>query len=144
MVASPKFESLLAIDVGEKRIGVARAHLDALFPSPLTTLQNPESFVDDIVRLVAEEKAAALIVGLPRGLSGQETNQTTTVRDFVSRLQPELTIPVYWRDEAVTSEKAEAELRSRGKPYAKADIDALAAVYILEDYIKDNPVKTDG
>jgi putative Holliday junction resolvase len=133
------FETILALDVGEKRIGVARAHLSALLPAPLTTLEQPELFIDDIVSLVASEKAAALVVGLPRGLSGQDTPQTETVRHFVEGLEPKLDIPVYWSDEAVTSEKAEAELRSRGRPYAKADIDALAAVYILEDYIKEHP-----
>lgn len=133
-----KLQVLLGLDVGEKRIGVARAHLDAPFPGPLTTLENPDEFLTDIVRLVAQEGAAALVIGLPRGLNGQETAQTAWVRDFVARLQPQLDIPVYWRDEAVTSVRAEAELRGRGKPYQKADIDALAAVYILEDYIKDN------
>jgi putative Holliday junction resolvase len=139
METSRNLETLLAIDVGEKRIGVARAHLSVPFPGPLTTLEDPENFVDDIVRLCQEEKAAALIVGQPRGLNGQETAQTAAVRNFVATLEPKLSIPVYWSDEAVTSAKAEEELRARGKPYAKADIDALAAVYILEDFIKGNP-----
>jgi RNase H-fold protein (predicted Holliday junction resolvase) len=39
------------------------------------------------------------------------------------------------QDEAVTSKRAEAELEARGKPYQRGDIDALAATYILEDFL---------
>jgi putative Holliday junction resolvase len=139
METNHKYETVLALDVGEKRIGVARAHLSALFPQAVTTLEHPERFADDIAALCESEQASALVVGLPRGLGGQDTAQTAKVREFVAALEPRLQIPVYWSDEALTSEKAEAELRGRGKPYVKADIDALAAVYILEDYIKEHP-----
>jgi putative Holliday junction resolvase len=135
METSLKPETILAIDVGTQRIGVARAYLDALFPHPLTTLEQPDRFIDAIVELTSSEKAGVLVIGLPRGLNGQETAQTVAVREFGQRLENQLNIPVYWSDEAVTSVKAEAELRSRGKPYAKGDIDALAAVFILEDFI---------
>jgi putative Holliday junction resolvase len=137
MEAPRSLDTILALNVGTKRIGVARAHLDTSFPAPLTTLAQPERFIDDIVMLSQSEKAAAVVVGLPRGMNGQETQQTHIVRDFVATLEPRLQIPVYWTDEAVTSEQAESELRRRGKPYTKADIDALAAVYILEDYLKE-------
>ncbi len=43
------------------------------------------------------------------------------------------------QDEAVTSKHAEAELESRGKPYERGDIDALAATYILQDWLAENP-----
>jgi putative Holliday junction resolvase len=144
MEANRKSDTILALDVGEKRVGVARAHLDALFPAPLVTLDRPEQFIDDIIALVTSENASAVVVGLPRGLSGQDTGQTAAVRTFVAELEPRLAVPVYWNDEAVTSEHAEAELRARGKPYAKADIDALAATYILEDYIREHRQEIHG
>lgn len=139
MQTSRKPETILGLDVGERRIGVARVHMSALFPAPLTTLENPESFVTDIVALCETEAVAAVVVGLPRGLSGQETAQTAAVEDFAEQLQEVLPVPLYFTDEAVTSEKAEAELKQRGKPYVKADIDALAATYILEDFITEHP-----
>jgi putative Holliday junction resolvase len=144
METNPKYETILALDVGEKRIGVARAHLDALFPTPLTTLEQPERFIEDILGLAASEKASALVVGLPRGLDGQSTAQTAAVQTFVTKLETRLSIPVYWSDEAMTSAHAEAELRARGKPYTKANIDALAAVYILEDHLREHPELTHG
>lgn len=130
----------LALDVGEKRIGVAVANLEVRFARPLTTLDQPERFVTDIVALVRSEDAAYVVLGLPRGLDGQETAQTAYVRDFYNQLltalgSAGLQIPLYWIDEALTSAKAERELAARGKPYAKGAIDALAATYILEDYL---------
>jgi putative Holliday junction resolvase len=141
MATNAASETILALDVGERRIGVARAFLGAPFPGPLTTLDNPDTFLSDIQALCASEGAAALVLGLPRNLSGQETTQTKWVQEFGKRLESLLSIPVYWNDEAVTSIAAEAELRRRGKPYAKGDIDALAAVYILEDFIENNKHK---
>lgn len=130
--------SLLAIDVGAKRIGVARALLSVRFATPLTTLENPKTFQQDIADLIDREASGALIIGLPRGMNGQDTEQTRTVRAFGDDLAAQLRIPVYWMDEAATSAKAEQELQTRGRPYRKADVDALAATYILEDFLREN------
>lgn len=131
--------SILALDVGGQRIGVARANAVARIASPLTTLVNDESINESIQKLIAEHDAAALVVGLPRGLSGQHTDQTRSVEAFVANLRQAVNLPVYWQDEAVTSKQAEAELKARRKPYAKGDIDALAATYVLEDFLRDHP-----
>lgn len=130
--------SVIALDVGERRIGVAVAGVPALLPRPLMTLNNSEKILHDIVALVQDQRALALVVGLPRGLEGQVTVQTRTVENFGHELEQHLSIPLYWQDEAVTSRQAEEELESRGKPYKKGDIDALAATYILEDFIRDH------
>jgi RNase H-fold protein (predicted Holliday junction resolvase) len=53
-------------------------------------------------------------------------------------LGQKLPLPISWQDEAVTSVRAEEELRARGKPYVREDIDALAATYILEDYLHEH------
>lgn len=126
---------VLALDVGKQRIGVARAHPIARIASPLTTLQYSDAILQDIADLLKNDDVGTLVVGLPRGLNGQETEQTTWVRQFTDDLKQKIDAPVVFQDEAVTSQKAEAELNKRGKPYAKGDIDALAATYILEDYL---------
>jgi len=131
--------TILALDVGERRIGVARATTMARLASPLVTIERGPHTMDDIRKLVSDEGATTLVVGLPRGLNGQSTEQTRTVQAFGDELAAALSMPVHWQDEAVTSRQAEAELQSRGKPYAKGDIDALSAVYILEDFLRDNP-----
>lgn len=130
--------TILALDVGDKRIGVARANTLARLASPIATLHHGPDTLDEIARLVASEDAATVVIGLPRGLDGQETAQTAHVRAFGSQLESVLHVPVHWQDEALTSRKAEAELERRGKPYQKGDIDALSATYILEDFLHDN------
>ncbi len=127
---------IVALDVGEKRIGVASANVVARLASPLKTLETGESTIDDIKQLLAEETAAALVVGLPRNLSSEDTDQTRTVRAFVEELKQHVSVPVYWQDEALTSHVSKEILNSGKKPYAKGDIDALAASHILEDYLK--------
>jgi putative Holliday junction resolvase len=129
----------LSLDVGDVRIGVASANTMSRIASPLMTVKNDEDVKDTLLKLIEEQEIAGLVVGLPRGLSGQDTPQTQKVRDFVESLSASLTVPVYWQDEATTSLMAEAELKKRGKAYQKEDIDALAATYILEDFLREHP-----
>jgi len=131
--------TILALDVGEVRIGIAQANTMARLASPLTTIQHTPNVFEDIRALMKQEGATMLVVGLPRGLDGQETAQTARIQAFGGELGERLGLEVHWQDEALTSRKAEAELESRGKPYRKGDIDALSATYILEDFLRDNP-----
>jgi len=130
--------AILALDVGERRIGVALANVHVRLASPLTTLQRSDVSPDDIRQLIEQHDVGALVVGLPRGLDGQHTHQTKAVETFAAELAKAVAVPLHWQDEAVTSRQAEAELIARGKPYKKEDIDALSAVYILEDYLRDH------
>lgn len=131
--------SILALDVGDKRVGVARASLIARLPEPLTTLQRGPAFFEELRRIMADEDAATLVVGLPRGLDGQTTAQTETTRAFVAELEQQIDRPVHLQDEALTSKKARAELDAGKKQYRRSDIDALAATYILEDFLTTHP-----
>lgn len=127
----------ISLDIGTKRIGVAVASLITRFPRPLTTLINDEHIVASIQQVIETEQASVIVAGLPRSLTGQETAQTVYVRDFVARLQSDIALPFFFQDEALTSVRAEEELKARGGNYDKGAIDALAAVYILEDYLEE-------
>lgn len=130
--------SVLALDVGSKRIGIASASLIARLPHPLTTLENDDNFFESLKQIINHEDAGTLVVGLPRGLQGQSTDQTRFTEAFALKLKETIGLPVYLQDESVTSEHAEAELRNRGKDYSKGDIDALAATYILDDWLAEH------
>lgn len=132
--------SVLALDVGDARVGVAATSLVACLPRPLTTLQRGDDFYDELQQIIKTENITTIVVGLPRGLAGQRTAQTTTVENFVTELHQHIDLPIAMQDEALTSQKALAELETSGKPYQKADIDALAATYILEDYLAEHSV----
>jgi putative Holliday junction resolvase len=130
--------NLLALDVGERKIGVARASGIARVAEPLITLPNDEAFGAALRRLIKEYDVSLVVVGLPRGLDGQETAQTQYVRDFMASL--DLSIKQVYQDEAVTSVNAEAQLKQAGKPYTKEDIDSVAASIILGDYLQEAPI----
>lgn len=127
--------NILALDVGDRRIGVALARQPVLLAIPITTIDNNASISAEIHKLITEYYVGTVVVGLPRDLDGQETAQTKIVRNFADQLAADLKVPVKLQDEAVTSVKAEAELNARQSTYNKEAVDSLAAVYILEDYI---------
>lgn len=131
--------SILALDVGGRRIGIAVANIAARFARPFSTFENNDQFVDMLKKTIIDTDAAVIVVGLPRGLDGQDTAQTAAIRTFITNLEKHIDLPFYWQDEAVTSKKAEAELKARKVPYDKGEIDALAATYILEDFLHDHP-----
>ena len=135
MASSARVGSVLGLDVGQARIGVALARLDVRLPQPQGAIPNDDHTMDAIRRLVAEHDVQQIVVGWPRGLDGQTTGQTKASEAFADDVRQATGIPVALQDEAMTSQKAEAELQSRGKSYAKGDIDALAATYIVEDYL---------
>ena len=128
---------ILGLDVGEKRIGVAIASTIARLPSPLVTLANDGNFLESLKKLITRERVGALVIGFPRGLDGQTTQQTAAVESFIGQLKKQIDLPIYTQDEALTSQKAETELHARGN-FNKADVDALAAAFILEDFLTEN------
>lgn len=132
-------DSILALDVGARRVGVAVATVQARLPRPLITLIQDDTFFDALEAIVEVEGVHALVVGFPRGMQGQHTAQTTAIETFVAELKQHLPLPVHLQDEALTSKHAKAELDAKGKPYDKGAIDALAATYILEDFLQEHP-----
>ncbi len=127
--------NILALDVGERRIGVALANTLAKLPSPLTTIANNQETWQNLRSLIDEHGVTHLVVGLPRNLSGDDTAQTAYCREFAETLKEKFSLDVTLQDEALTSHKAEEELKSRKTGFDKAAVDALAATYILDDYL---------
>lgn len=125
--------SVLGLDIGEKRIGVARVQLIARIPEALGALNNDEGFSGALQALIDEYQPDTLIVGLPRNLDGQETAQTQYVKAFSQENLLQFNLPIVFQDETLTSRVAEDRLQ--GTNYKKGDIDAQAAVVILEDYL---------
>lgn len=130
-------EYILALDYGNKRVGVAIAHVIARLPRPLTTLTNDETLFDEVRKLVKQEGVARVVVGLPRSMDGSYSAQTEAAEAFAEQLRGLLDVPVDMADETLTSVDAESALA--GRKHAKSDIDALAATFILERYLADHP-----
>lgn len=128
--------SIIAVDVGEKRVGVAVASTVARIAQPLTTLDYKEA-VPKLRILSDEHQVDTIIVGLPRNQQQQDTQQTKFTKQFMANLATHVTVPIVPYDEAFSSQRARTELQDRKKPYSKADVDALAATFILEDYLRE-------
>ncbi len=122
----------LGIDYGAKRIGLATAN-----SAKLATARTTVGTVAELINFIKQHGPfAAVIIGLPRGLDGQDTPQTLAVRRFCDdTLWSKLHLEPIFQDEAGTSTLAEERLKAAGKPYTKADIDAEAAAIILQDYL---------
>lgn len=128
--------NVLALDVGDVRIGVARANRVARIAEPLVTLAaQDETVLASIAELTRQHEVDTIVVGLPRDMRGEETAQTQKVYDFADKLKTTVSIPIVFQDESLTSVKAEESLKSAKKGYTKEDVDALAAAFILEDYL---------
>lgn len=129
-------DNILSLDIGETRIGLALGSKLTKLAHPLITIKNDEEFIGKLEKLIDEYKVNLLVVGLPRNLNGEDTNQTQYCRDFAENIRSKINIDLEFRDEALTSVKAKEELELTKKNYEKADVDKLAACYILEDYLR--------
>lgn len=128
-------QSLLALDVGEKRIGVALADTSVQIAIAYDTIEVDGNEIQEIARLVSLESVDTIVVGYPRNQSGETTAQTAYVEQFTERLV-DLAPAIEFQDESLTSVKAEELLKAQKKPFSKGDIDSLAASLILQDYLE--------
>jgi len=123
----------LAIDYGEKRVGLAVGDNSTGLALPFGVLQrtSDELLLEQLVKVINEEAIDTVVVGEPLSLSGQATSQTATCRNFASFLKANLKIAVEMFDERLTSRRADmpfqgVKTRSR---------DELAAMFLLQDYL---------
>ena len=124
-------KQLLSLDVGEKKVGVARASAVARLPEPLGSI-NTKTALSEIRKMVQKYNIDTIVVGLPRNLNGEDTSQTLFVRDWVVKAKSEFSVPFYWQDEALTSKVAAAIADTNKHP---KDEHSLAAAVILDDFL---------
>ena len=137
---------VLALDVGEKRIGVSLGETEVSFASPLTTIPRTSepNDIDAVLRLVAEHDAAEIVVGLPRSLSGRMGPQAMQVSRFADELSRRASVPVKTVDERYSTVEAEKLLRQAGAEPSKdrARVDAAAATVILQSYLESKRLRS--
>jgi len=129
--------TILALDVGERRIGVAYADTSIRIPVVRGVIDVDGNEIDQIKAAYDELQAGELVLGYPRNQNGEATAQTRYVEAFAEKLSAAGFV-CYFQDESLTSVLAEQYLSEEGKPYSKGDIDARAAAIILEDYLREH------
>ena len=144
----------LAIDFGRKRIGLALSDATGMLARPWKTLaargglqQTTTDVLGEIEALRNESDGlAAIVIGWPRRLSGEPTEETRRVEAFTGQLRMRVDVPVVLQDERLTSREAERLLAQREKDWRKRKplLDAAAAAVILQDYLDSQFARGDG
>lgn len=129
---------LLGIDYGSKRVGLALSDPTHLIASPFETviLKSLRHLFRELKRIIYENDVETVVVGIPYGMKGQETNQTEIVREFAEELR-QMGLQVEEEDERLSSTSAEKALVEQEiKPTLNKElVDQTAAAIILQQYL---------
>lgn len=131
---------MLSVDYGDARTGIAFCDAMELLASPVTVIH--ETYMPKVAKQVAalaeEKRAELVVVGNPVNMDGTEGDRSEKCRELAALLETEYGLKTDMMDERLTTVEAHRALNvtnTRGKD-RKAVIDAVSAVIILEDYIK--------
>ena len=129
----------MAIDLGEKRIGIALSDPSGIIALPLTTITGipRNERMNEILRLLEENQAEEIVVGLPLSLSGKLGPSARSVTQFVELLTNQCSVPVITVDERYSTAEAERLISHTGVKPSKnrPKIDSTAATIILQAYL---------
>lgn len=130
---------VLALDVGDKRIGVAVSDLSRLIARPVETVtrKNRESDIRRIAQISAEQEAAVIVIGLPRNMDNSEGAQAAKARSFAKHLARATSARIVFEDERLSTFSAIESLVERGikTGHARELVDMEAATIILQGYL---------
>ena len=140
---------VLGIDYGARRIGLALSDATATLASPWRLVQRPPSEAQTLRLMITEietlakddDGLEAVVVGWPRRLDGSANAQTPIVEAFARALESQVAVPIVLQDERLSSREAESRLAIREADWRKrkANLDAMAAAVILQDYLDGRP-----
>lgn len=119
----------LGIDYGEKKIGLSISAGSIALPwKILNNFKSNNEVIDEIKKIIDQEKIEVIVVGKPLSLRGTGSNQTKVVNDFVDFIKKNVNLPVYEIDERFSSQMAQKQSGGRND-------DAQAAANILQTYL---------
>jgi putative Holliday junction resolvase len=129
----------LAIDLGDKRTGLAVGDDVTNVVTPLEVVQQPvgPALIDAIGRVIASHEPDELVIGLPLNMDDTEGPRAKLVREFAASLHGAHPLPVHFQDERLTSYAADQQMARSGRTHKqkKQARDALAAAAILRDFL---------
>jgi putative holliday junction resolvase len=129
---------IIGLDLGERRIGVAAADDRMPVAVPVGTVEADGDAVGAVSRVVEEQQADEVVIGLPLSMSGAMGPQAQQAMDIVETLRERLGVPVHTWDERLTTVQASRSLGSRrrgGRERARGARDAVAAAILLQAYL---------
>ena len=130
---------ILAIDYGDVRVGLALSDLTCTIARPFKTLNynDMDDLLNQLFEISEENQVNKIVVGIPYNMKGDDTKQTTKVRDFISILEDKIGYKVDLIDERLTSLEAEKFMHQMNikTGFNKDRIDKIAASIILQEYL---------
>lgn len=130
-------KTILSIDWGEKRIGVAIKKSDSMNVFGLDVLDNDNNFYVNFKKIINEYEPDFLVLGRPLNLEGEPTKQTKIIKDFAVNLAKNTNLDVSMQDETLSSEEASKRLNPKLSLKEKRRlINQLSAEIILEDFLR--------
>ena len=139
-IFAPCMGRILAIDYGKKRTGVAVTDILQMIANGLTTVATPE-LMDFLLKYVEKEPVECIIVGHPKQMNNEDSENMKRIVPFVNQLKKKLPqIPVEMIDERFTSVLAHQAMLDGGlKKKARQDkalVDEISATIILQSYLE--------
>ena len=135
----PLKNSILGIDLGKKRTGIAVSDINQKIASPLKVIENMKfnEILNILERIVNERNICAIVVGDPINMDGSIGPKSQSSRSFIKNLSKELDIPILLWDERLTSVSAERSLLEADISRKKRQqiIDKIAASIILQNFL---------
>ncbi|HPD41685.1 MAG TPA: Holliday junction resolvase RuvX [Anaerolineae bacterium] len=128
----------LALDLGDRRIGVALSDATGTLARPLEVFQRRSRAADfaHVAALVQQHEVGAVVIGLPFNMNGTEGQRAAWTRDYGAALEQAVERPVIFWDERLTTVEAEELLQAQGRRRSeKRSVDAIAAAIILQGYL---------
>ena len=133
-------ERILAIDYGEKRIGIAITDPLKMFSIPLATLYNNSTLWPELKKIISSYNIVYVVIGYPYKEDGSKTDIIKSIEKFAEEFKKKFKLSFEFIDEryssAIAWEQIVKSVPSRKKRRDKALIDRNAAAVILEDYLK--------
>jgi putative Holliday junction resolvase len=131
---------IIALDIGEKRTGVAISNEISTMCTPLKYIksENLDYFINELSEIISQNQVKKIIIGLPKLLNGKEGDRAKFSRYISKIIKGQfLTLEIVLWDERLTTKEAEKYLIQSGisKKKIKEKIDSESAVIILENYI---------
>ena len=129
----------LAIDFGEKRVGLALSDPTKIIAKPFKSISytSQDELINKISLIIEEQNVEKIILGLPKGLKGQKTDQTNQVLEFYSLIKNKIDTPIFMEDERLSSVSAKKSLilQNIKTGHNKGLIDETAAAIFLQLYL---------
>jgi putative Holliday junction resolvase len=130
---------ILAVDWGERRVGLAVSDPGGVIASPLPTLnvRGRQDAIEGVARMAAEQEVERIVVGLPLLMSGARGRAAETAEAFAAELAARTGLPVDTYDERLTSALSQRRMHEAGikRRRSKERVDQGAAVALLESYL---------